>query len=298
MILKQTTTCKLRCFLLLFSLSILSCDDNIREVSIYNKGQLEASSTNTSIKATETVSYQDLSTKVQSRKWNFQGGTPSSSTDANVVVTYAIGGSYFATLEVKYLDNQIEKKTFALEVKAALVPVVPATEKLGIYTEDVAITKTAATVAWVSANQFVIANNISGGYEGAFKSFSLPGTAQAAESKWVMAILSLVTSTDISSYTHINLAVKTTSTGKIRFRMKDAANTGYVEIDANNTVYGLKRDGNWNMVQIPLANYKTQNPALDLTKIRDILVLRSVDGEDVRTLNNYTFSIDNVFLSK
>ncbi|WP_426092936.1 PKD domain-containing protein [Flavobacterium sp. DSR3-2] len=298
MILKQTTTSKLSCFLLLVSLSILSCDDNIREVSIYNKGQLEASSTNTSIKATETVSYQDLSTKVQSRKWTFQGGTPSASTDANVVVTYATGGSYFATLEIKYVDNQIEKKTFAVEVEAALVPVVPATEKLGIYTEDVAITKTAATVAWVSANQFVIANNTSGGYEGAFKSFSLPDTAPAAESKWVMAILSLVTSTDISSYTYINLAVKTTSTGKIRFRMKDAANTGYVEIDANNTVYGLKRDGNWNMVQIPLANYKTQNPALDLTKIKDILVLRSVDGEDVRTLNNYTFSIDNVFLSK
>ena len=80
--------------------------------------------------------------------------------------------------------------------------------------------------------------------------------------------------------------------------MKDAANTGYVEFDAVSNLYGLKRDGNWNMVKIPIAEYKKQNPALDLTKIKDILVLRSVDPEDVRALNNYTFGIDHVYLSK
>ncbi|MNL22060.1 hypothetical protein D3C87_1433840 [compost metagenome] len=169
---------------------------------------------------------------------------------------------------------------------------------LKIYSDNPDFTKTATTLNWVSSNQFVIADNLDGGYEGAFKSFTLPATAPATEAKWAMAILQFVAITDISSYTYLNLAVRTTSTGKIRFRIKDASNTGYVEFDATSNLYGLKRDGNWNMVKIPIAEYKKQNPLLDLTKIKDILVLRSVDPEDVRALNNYTFGIDHVYLSK
>jgi hypothetical protein len=39
------------------------------------------------------------------------------------------------------------------------------------------------------------------------------------------------------------------------------------------------------MVKIPLAAYKSNNPLMDLTKIKDILVVRSVDppgGDDVK----------------
>lgn len=51
--------------------------------------------------AGETVRFIDESYhNVVSRTWNFPGGSPSTSTDSTVVVTYLEGGSYPATLEV------------------------------------------------------------------------------------------------------------------------------------------------------------------------------------------------------
>jgi len=299
MTIKLNTILKLRYFISGLALSLLSCESDVREVYLYTPGKLEASSTNTAIKAGETVTYTSTSTKVRAIKWTFQGGSPGSSAESNVIVKYTKGGSYVTTLEITYVDNLTEKKTFAVEVEApAIPPVVVPVDGLKIYSDSPDFTKTAQTLNWVSSNQFVISETAEGGYEDAFRTFTLPATPPAAEAKWAMAILQFTAVTDISSYTYLNLAVRTTSTGKIRFRMKDASNTGYVEFDATSNLYGLKRDGNWNMVKIPIAKYKEQNPLLDLTKIKDILVLRSVDPEDVRTLNNYTFDIDHIYLSK
>lgn len=301
---KLNNISKLNYFILALSLSFLSCEEDVREVTLYTKGQiLEATATNTSIKAGETVTYSETSTKVRAVKWTFQGGTPSSSIDQNVVVKYATGGSFTTTLEITHTDNQIEKRTFTVVVEAPPVVIPPPAvliDGLKIYSDSPDFTKTATTLAWNSSNQFVIADVATGGYGGVYKSFTLPATAPATNSNWAMAILQFTNVTDITGYTFLNVAVRTTSTGKIRFRMKDAANTGYVEFDATSNLYGLKRDGNWNMVKIPIAEYKKQNALLDLTKIKDILVLRSVDppaGDDVRALNNYSFDIDQVYLS-
>lgn len=299
MTIKLNHIAKLKYFLLVLFVSLFSCEDDVREVYLYKKGELKAESTNTSVKAGETITYTDSSTKVRAVKWTFQGGSPGSSIEPNVEVKYAKGGTFTTTLEITFVDNTIQKKTFTVEVEAPATPpiVIPA-DALKIYSENPDFTKTAPVLNWVSSNQFVIKEVADDGYEGAYRNFSLPATPPAAEAKWAMAILSFVNFTDISSYTYINMAVRTTSTGKIRFRMKDASNTGYVEFDATSNLYGLKRDGSWNMVKIPIADYKKQNPSLDLTKIKDILVLRSVDPEDVRALNNYNFDFDHIYLSK
>jgi len=299
MTIKLNHIAKLKYFLLVLFVSLFSCEDDVREVYLYKKGELKAESTNTSVKAGETITYTDSSTKVRAVKWTFQGGSPGSSIEPNVEVKYAKGGTFTTTLEITFVDNTTQKKTFTVEVEAPATPpiVIPA-DALKIYSENPDFTKTAPVLNWVSSNQFVIKEVAADGYEGAYRNFSLPAAPPAAEAKWAMAILSFVNFTDISSYTHINMAVRTTSTGKIRFRMKDASNTGYVEFDATSNLYGLKRDGSWNMVKIPIADYKKQNPSLDLTKIKDILVLRSVDPEDVRALNNYIFDIDHIYLSK
>ncbi|WP_369014200.1 PKD domain-containing protein [Flavobacterium anhuiense] len=296
---KLTHIPKLKYFLLMLFVGLLSCEDDIREVYLYKKGVLNATSTNTAIKGGETVTYTDLSTKVRAIKWTFQGGSPGASIEPNVEVKYTKAGTFTTTLEITFVDNTVQKKTFTVEVEAPPTPpiVIPA-DALKIYSENPDFTKTAPVLNWVSSNQFVIKEVATDGYEGAYRNFSLPATPPATEAKWAMAILQFVNVTDISSYTYINMAVRTTSTGKIRFRMKDASNTGYVEFDATSNLYGLKRDGSWNMVKIPIADYKKQNPALDLTKIKDILVLRSVDPEDVRALNNYTFDFDHIYLSK
>lgn len=299
MTIKRNHIFKVHYLILVFAAGLFSCEDDVREVYLYKKGELSATSTNTSVKAGETITYTDASTKVRAVKWTFQGGSPGASIEPNVEVKYAKGGSFTTTLEITFVDNTVQKETFAVEVEAPAIPpiVIPA-DALKIYSENPDFTKTAPVLNWVSSNQFVIKEVAADGYEGAYRNFSLPATPPAAEAKWAMGILQFVNFTDISSYTYLNLAVRTTSTGKIRFRMKDASNTGYVEFDATSNLYGLKRDGSWNMVKIPIADYKKQNAALDLTKIKDILVLRSVDPEDVRALNNYIFDIDHIYLSK
>lgn len=299
MTIKRNHIFKVQYLILVFAAGLFSCEDDVREVYLYKKGELSATSTNTSVKAGETITYTDASTKVRAVKWTFQGGSPGASIEPNVEVKYAKGGSFTTTLEITFVDNTVQKETFAVEVEAPAIPpiVIPA-DALKIYSENPDFTKTAPVLNWVSSNQFVIKEVAADGYEGAYRNFSLPATPPAAEAKWAMAILQFANFTDISSYTYLNLAVRTTSTGKIRFRMKDASNTGYVEFDATSNLYGLKRDGSWNMVKIPIADYKKQNAALDLTKIKDILVLRSVDPEDVRALNNYIFDIDHIYLSK
>ncbi|KQB42874.1 PKD domain containing protein [Flavobacterium daejeonense] len=299
MTIKFNHIAQLKYLVLVLLTGLISCEDDVREVYLYKKGELNATSTNTSIKGGETVTYTDSSTKVRAIKWTFSGGSPGVSIEPVVEVKYTKAGTFTTTLEITHTDNTIQKKTFTVEVEAPPTPpIVVPVDALKIYSENPDFTKTAQVLNWVSANQFVINEVSDGGYEGAYRSFSLPTTPPASGANWAMAILQFTNVTDISSYTYINMAVRTSSTGKIRFRMKDASNTGYVEFDATSNLYGLKRDGTWNMVQIPIADYKKQNPALDLTKIKDILVLRSVDPEDVRSLNNYTFDFDHIYLSK
>jgi PKD repeat protein len=59
------------------------------------------SSTNTTICAGQTVQFTDQSQpNVTSRNWTFPGGTPSTSTSANPIITYNNSGTYNVTLAV------------------------------------------------------------------------------------------------------------------------------------------------------------------------------------------------------
>src|SRR5690554_2095730 len=54
----------------------------------------------------ESVLFTDYSTRVESRRWSFEGGNPSSSEEQQVEVNYAVAGSYDATLEITFEDGQ------------------------------------------------------------------------------------------------------------------------------------------------------------------------------------------------
>lgn len=297
MSIKLNNISKLKYFILALSLSLLSCEDDVREVTLYTAGTTEAASTNTSIKYGETVSFTSSSTKVRDRKWTFEGGSPSNSKEANVVVTYPNGDdkSYTATLEVTYIDNQVVKKTFSIKVQPA--PPAPPINGLKIYADNVNFTDTpvAVNLTWVIGLNFVATKFLTGGFEGGYSSLTLPSPPTGA---YAHAYLSFAAAQDITAYKYYNLAIRTTSNAKMRIRMNDSGGAqGYVLLDGTNP-YGLKRDGNWNMVKIPIADIKAQNPALKLNAIKDILVLRTIDGDDVRNLNNCTWDIDNVYLSR
>jgi len=105
-------------YLLLFlAVSIFSCEkDDDRVVTLYDKGLTEANASSTSIDFGETVEFTSTSQKALTTNWTFAGGSPSSSINPNVNVTYALPGTYEAKLTVKYIDNTIFVKTFTIVV--------------------------------------------------------------------------------------------------------------------------------------------------------------------------------------
>lgn len=102
---KSKTFLKNFTFILLASFFIISCEDDIREVTIYDKGTADAVASVNSIIEGESVDFTSATTKVQSAEWTFPGGNPATSINPDVTVTYANEGVYEAKLTVKYVDN-------------------------------------------------------------------------------------------------------------------------------------------------------------------------------------------------
>jgi PKD repeat protein len=73
-----------------------------------------------------TVAFTDLSTGADHIAWSFEGGSPATSTSANVTVTYATAGSYTATLTAYNSDeSQNDTKSVSIEVEeASAAPIV------------------------------------------------------------------------------------------------------------------------------------------------------------------------------
>ena len=104
-------------------LCLSACEsDDVREVMLFDKGTAEATASATNIEFGETVNFSSTSTKVQSLEWTFAGGTPATSTDADVAVRYAIPGTFDAKLMVKYIDNTTDTKTITIVVNGPYEP--------------------------------------------------------------------------------------------------------------------------------------------------------------------------------
>lgn len=298
---------KLNYIILALTFSFISCEENEREVYLYSKPQLNATSTETSIKQGETVTYTDASTKVRALKWTFKGGVPSTSFDPSVVVNYPKGGIYIATLDITFIDNTTEKKEFEVNVEAPPPPPVVIIDGVKIYADNDNFTDTALPVntgSWVIGANYVATKFPDDGFEGGYWRLALPASPTG---NYVHAYFPSSTNPllDITPYTYYNLAIRTTSAARMRIRMNDTSgNQAYVLLDDSNP-YGLVRDGGWHMLKIPIADMKAKSAAFKLNQVKDILVLRSLDpgldaanGQDVRNLNNCTWDIDNVYLSR
>lgn len=117
MILKKMRLLKLKYLILLLVAGIFSCsNDDVREVTVYEKGTAEATASSTTIEYGESIDFTSTSTKVQSLEWTFTGGSLNSSLDSDVTVTYSYPGTFEAKLIVKYIDNTIDTKSFTIEV--------------------------------------------------------------------------------------------------------------------------------------------------------------------------------------
>ncbi|WP_242156319.1 carbohydrate-binding protein [Aestuariivivens sediminis] len=120
MVLKNRFILRRLLFLLLF-IGVFSCEDDIIEVTLYDKGTAEATASATSIESGESITFSANTTKEYTLEWTFPGGTPATSTDATVEVTF--NNTSFTevfqsevVLVVKFIDNTTARRTFDIQV--------------------------------------------------------------------------------------------------------------------------------------------------------------------------------------
>lgn len=124
MIVKNSTLLKSRFLFLFLATFIFACEDDVREVTLYDKGMTEANASSTNIQYGESVDFTSTSQKALTTNWTFEGGSPESSINPNVTVTYNTPGVFEAKLLVKYIDNTVETKVITINV-AGIDPPLP-----------------------------------------------------------------------------------------------------------------------------------------------------------------------------
>lgn len=282
---------------LLCALAVLvsSCeDDDDSDVTLFTPGTIDATASTSGIEAGETVTFTDLSTKVYERNWTFIGGTPSGSADSIVTVTYKRGGAYTAVLDIKHIDNQIGEMEFSIEVEGNEAPPV---EGLGIYSENVGLENSMLSTYWEPNNGCNIKTS-----ETAFEGMEATLIEFIKEDTWgIMASLKASGgSVDISEYADgfYNVSLKTTCAKTMLLRLQSSNGAkGIITLDPSEEPYGLKRDGNWYSLKIPMADFLASDSNLDLTKISDLLVFRSGES-DAAASEDWDFYVDHIYLSK
>jgi hypothetical protein len=283
---------------------IMSCtNDDKPEVILYDKGQANVTISSDPQRQVPILFDSSTSTKVVSRSWSFPGGTPGSSVDESVNVTYQWGGEYSATLTVKYIDNQTEIKTISITVGGTPKPASPPVTGLGIYTERVATTYNKGLTP-VNSGNFTITSESSLPYEGG-TSLKYAYNAATPTSGFALSTMAPTTSPlNATAYNYYNIALKTTSTKKLRVRLNTSGGNYWVVIDAAVPAYGMLRDGNWHALKIPFTDFKLNGTGAsmntDRATISQCLVLRTDDSDFATysaTAGSYTWEVDDIYLT-
>ncbi|WP_026473378.1 hypothetical protein [Alkaliflexus imshenetskii] len=293
----------------LVMLLLVACGEDLYkwDTVIYEAPELSVSASAVSISWDESITYTDNSTKVHARKWTFQGGTPATSTEQEVTVTYPVGGSYNTILELTFVDGSKKMEVFAIEVERDPATIKPEYEygaTLGLFTEDVEITQSGFTTVALNMNQFP-GTLITDTYEGV-KAYRFEATGA---SDWAMGALNYGgQSVDISAFAdgYYHVALRSASQAAILIRIRSTGGgNAILTFTAEGEEYGFKRDGEWHHITIPIADIVAADAArnLRLGEITDFLLFRSTTlpdgtGGDVRNWDPYVFDVDHVFVSE
>ncbi len=279
-----------------FVLALSSCEEKVAkdwETTLFGKGEAMVGTSSTSIDFGESVTFTDLSTKVNGRSWSFAGGTPATSMDSIVTVTYARGGSYKASLSVVYIDNQRETLDTQIEVAGpppADNPQPTFSDSYAFYTEYSKVG--AGTSVTVQNNSGFTISSVADGYEG-YEAYEFKFDTSVS---WAMASVKPVSAANISKFKDgfYNVALRSTSAGTVELQIRSSGQKALVVLDATSEKYGFKRDGEWHLLEIPMADFLANNANLDLAAITDILVFRS---QGTLTGVPFDFDMDNLFVS-
>lgn len=283
-----------------FILSIAtSCETTTRDVYLYNPGEISATADVYQIQSGQTITYTDSSTKVYLRDWEFEGGTPFTSSEKVVTVTYKYGGEFRTKLSITYVDNQVDTLAIPVSVAGEVQIINPQpifVESFSFYTEydQVSIGE---PVYFEENNAFTAETVTEKTYEGD-EAIHLQFDASQA---WAMASIKPSNGpVDISYFMdgNYNIALKSTSQSNLLLRLQGGGEKAILTLDAASEPYGFIRDGQWYLLQIPVADFIAANPNLDLRSITDVLVFRSDDAAGISDKADFDFYFDNVFLSK
>jgi len=271
---------------------LIGCEEETDPVKLFEAPVFGAFVTNTEISYGESVTFTDTSTLVFSRQWSFPGGSPASSSDSVVSVIYASGGEYEAILSVQHIDNQVREKRFHINVAG------PTVQTYGFYSEAPNVTFGHA-LALEGNNAYTISTVTTEKFEGEksieFK-FSGEDTWGVQGSLRPSGNIKL----DISEYAGgtYNVAIKTSCDKSMLLRLHTNNGTeerAILELDPEAETYGIKRDGEWHQVSIPMEDFVAANSNIDLTAVTHLLVLRS-GTPDVTGTDDWDWYIDNFYL--
>lgn len=303
MILMKKITKQL-CLLLFAVMVVSSCsnDDDIGQGVVFEPYTFEATASGDTILVGETVTFMDKSDPIVDREWSFPGGTPATSKEPNVTVTYETAGTFAAQITISYRDSSIKIHKFPIVVIGEEEEPVITGPTYGVFTELAEVTP-GITTWFISAAGIKFMDNPYNYPDQPFEgSAAQRFTLDLATNTWGMAMIQGRDGTaDLSEFAngYLNFAIKSTSTAPVKIRARGAGLD--VSIDLAIDDYGFKRDGEWHMVSIPMADLMVAIPEADrattLEKVADLFMIRSVDGTDFSTLNNFDFDVDNVFYS-
>lgn len=168
-------------------------------------------------------------------------------------------------------------------------------EKFGIYREG-AVSGSLEVVTQIN-NAYTI-NTVAEAFEGTealeFKfdkidTWGVMGSIQPSESP-----------ADISEYAngYYHVTLKTTSSGIMNIRLQGGGMNGYVQLDDATKTYGFNRDGTWQSLKIPMADFKTDDGSSpDFAAITELFVLRSA-ASSVAADEDWDWYVDNIYLTK
>ena len=246
----------------------------------------------------ETVLFTDYSTRVISRAWTFEGGSPASSTEQQVEVTYADAGVFSATLEVTYEDGSTTSEALTITVTEEYVPLVSLEgPRYVFYSEDQELGQDYPEFG-LNRSGVAKVDFVGNAFEGN-EAINISYDPDREPNTFAMLQTNKEGQADLTEYIdgYLNLAMKSTSQDPILVRIEGGGANSYAYVGAGD--YGFERDGNWHFISIPMADVLSQidneGGQLALLGSFDQFRLRNQTGEF--TKDGFDFSVDFIFFS-
>lgn len=261
-------------------------------------GELFAHADKERIFVGESVVFTDFSTRVADRKWSFEGGSPSNSTEQRVEVTFASAGVFTATLEVTYEDGSTATDNLEVTVMEEYIPLVTLEgPRYVFYSEDQELSQDYPAFG-LSRSGVAKVGFVGNAFEGS-EAINIGYDADRESNTFAMLQTEKKEQVDLTEYIdgYLNLAMKSTSQDPILVRIEGGGANSYAYVGPGD--YGFERDGSWHFISIPMADVlsqiDTEAGKLALLGSFDQFRLRNQTGEF--TKDGFDFTVDFIFFS-